>query len=144
MPEFLGWTLIILPGFLYLAQVLSAIDFSLAQKIGIQENPAEADQLLQRAERYVAYWDLVTLIWMPVTGLLVVFRSELSPLAGLIGGAIYLDAAGREAAKMLSFKHERVRIGGKAQQKIFFASYFVMGFLGLITIIYAIDAVRTL
>lgn len=144
MPELLGWTIILLPGILYVAQVISAIDFSFAQKIGVQEDPEKTDQLLQRAERYVAYWDLFTLVWMPVAGFLIVLQSELAPLAGLIGGAIYLDAAGREAAKMLALKDEKVRIGGETQQKMFFASYILMGLLGLATIVYSVMAIRNL
>ena len=108
---FLGWVLIIFPGIIFVGQIISSVNFSLAQKLGLQEDPDEAAPLLQRAEKYTAYWDLVTLGWLPISGVLMVINCSVWPLVALFGGAIYLDTAGREAAKVLSFKHEGVRIG---------------------------------
>jgi len=56
-----GWILLILGGALYIAQVISSVNFKLAQRLGIQEKPDAADPLLQRSEKYTAYWVLVTL-----------------------------------------------------------------------------------
>jgi len=134
---FLGWVLIIFPGILFVGQTISSINFSLAQKLGMQEDPDEADPLLQRAEKYTAYWDLVTLGWLPFSGILMVINSSAWPLFALFGGAIYLDTAGREAAKILSFKHEGVRIGSPKQQSFFFATYVVMAVLAIVVIAYA-------
>ena len=110
MQSILGWVLIIFPGILYIGQIISSINFSLAQKLGLQENTDETDHLLQRAERYTAYWDLVTLLWLPFSGLLMIFDYSIWPIVGLFGGAIYIDTAGREAMKILSFKHERIKV----------------------------------
>lgn len=137
MQLFLGWLLIIFPGILYVGQLISSANFSLAQKLGLQEDPAETDLLLQRAERYTAYWDLVTLGWMPLSGILMVLNSSMWPFVALMGGAIYLDAAGREAAKFLSFKHEGIRMGTDRQQHLFFLSYFVMAVFAVVTIVYS-------
>ena len=60
-------------------------------------------------------------------------------IVGLIGGAIYLDTSGREAAKIICFRKEGVRLGTKQQQKVFFGSYIVMAFMGLILIGYSIN-----
>ena len=129
--------LIIFPGILYIAQLISSVNFSLAQRLGLQEDPAEADLLLQRSEKYTALWDLISLVWMPVTGVLMVIDSAAWPLVALFGGAIYLDAAGREAAKILSFKHEGVRVGAPKQHRFFFLTYLVMALLGAITVFYS-------
>lgn len=137
MQTVLGWTLIIFPGALYVAQLISSVNFSLAQRLGLQEDPDEADALLQRAEKYTALWDLVTLVWLPLSGLLMVVDSPAWPLFGLIGGAIYLDAAGREAAKILSLQHEGVRIGAPKQRRFFFSTYLIMGVLGVLVIMYS-------
>ena len=137
MQLILGWLLIIFPGILYVGQLISSLNFSLAQKLGLQENPDETDLLLQRAEKYTAYWDLVTLVWMPFSGVLMIINSTTWPLFALIGGAIYLDTAGREAAKILSFKHEGIRIGPSKQRRLFFSTYFIMATLGIITIVYS-------
>lgn len=63
--QLIGWFLIIFPGILFLGQIISSVNFALAQRLGLQENPGETDLLLQRAEKYVAYWDLVTMGWLP-------------------------------------------------------------------------------
>ena len=133
----LGWLLIIFPGILYVGQLISSVNFPLAQKLGLQENPDEADLLLQRAEKYTAYWDLVTLIWMPISGVLMVVNSTAWPLFALFGGAIFIDTAGREAVKILSFKHEGVRLGAPKQQRLFFATYYVMLALGVVVVVYS-------
>jgi hypothetical protein len=136
--QFLGWLLIILPGILYVGQIISSVNFPLAQRLGLQENPDETDPLLQRAERYAAYWDLVTLGWMPLSGVLMVLNNSAWPLIAFFAGAIYLDTAGREAAKVLSFKHEGIRIGLANQQKLFFSTYFIMAALAIVVVIYAL------
>ena len=130
----------LLGGFLYLAQLVSSVNFELAQRLGIQEEPRETDSLLQTAERHAAYWDLVTLAWLPLAGLLMIFDHAWWPIIGLIGGAIYLDTSGREAAKMLAFRKEGVRTGPEKQHRVFFATYIVMGILGLVAIAYSAGA----
>ena len=138
MQTFLGWLLIVLPGFLYAGQIISTVNFPLAQKMGLQEDPFETDALLQRAERYAAYWDLVTLGWLPLAGVLLVLNHAAWPLLALFGGAIYLDTAGREAAKLLSLKHEGVRIGPPKQHRLFFSTYLIMAALAIISVTYSV------
>ena len=140
MQEIIGWGLLIVGGALYLAQVISSINFRLAQRLGIQEKPEFTDQLLQRSERYAAYWDLVTLGWLPLAGVLMIINHEWWPIMSLIGSAIYLDTSGREAAKNISFRHEGIKIGTDKQQKIFFSSYIVMAVIAIVLIAYSINA----
>lgn len=135
----IGWVLLILGGALYIAQVISSINFKLAQRLGIQENPNKADPILQRSERYTAYWDLVTLGWLPLAGVLMIFDHKWWPIVSLIGGAIYLDTSGREAVKNISFRHEGIKIGTDRQQIIFFSSYIVMAIMATFLIIYSIN-----
>ena len=134
----IGWILLVLGGSLYIAQVISSIDFKLAQRLGIQENPEETDSLLQTAERYTAYWDLVTLGWLPLAGLLMIIDHDWWAIVALIGGAIYLDTSGREAAKNISFRREGIKIGTEKQQKVFFVSYIVMAIIGVALIAYSV------
>lgn len=138
MQVIIGWTLIIFGGALYLAQVISSINFPLAQRLGIQEKPETSDMLLQRSERYTAYWDLLTLLWLPIAGILMVTNHHLWPIMSLIGGTIYLDTAGREAVKNLSFQHEGIKVGTDKEQRVFFASYIVMAVIAIIVIMYSI------
>jgi len=143
MQDTIGWMLLILGGLLYSAQLISSVNFKLAQRLGIQENPDETDSLLQTAERFVAYWDLVTLGWLPLAGLLIIIDHSWWPIISLMGGAIYLDASGREAAKIISFRKEGIRIGTIRQQRVFFASYIIMAVIGLVVIAYSINKLMT-
>jgi hypothetical protein len=136
----IGWSLLIFGGALYLAQVISSVNFKLAQRLGIQEKPEVTDPLLQRSERYTAYWDLVTLGWLPLAGVLMITNHDWWPIISLIGGAIYLDTSGREAAKSLSFRHEGIKVGTDKQQSVFFASYIVMAVIAIVLIIYSISS----
>ena len=138
MQEIIGWTSLIFGGALYLAQLVSSVNFKLAQRLGIQENPEFTDKILQRSERYIAYWDLVTLGWLPLAGVLMIINHEWWPVISLIGGAIYLDTSGREAAKNIAFRHEGIKVGSDKQQKIFLTSYIIMAILGITLILYSI------
>jgi len=144
MQIIIGWILVVFGGGLYLAQIISSINFPLAQRLGIQEKPETSDTLLQRSERYTAYWDLFTLLWLPVAGVLMVTDHQWWPVMSLIGGAIYLDTAGREAAKTLSFRHEGVKVGTDKEQRVFFASYIVMLIIAVIVILFSIYTVSSL
>ncbi len=134
----IGWTILFLGGLLYLAQVISSFNFELAQRLGIQENPRDTDPVLQTAERFTAYWDLLTLGWLPFSGLLMIIDNAWWPIVALVGGSIYIDASGREAAKVLSLKNEGFRLGTKDQQRIFFASYIAMAIIGIVVIGFSI------
>jgi len=138
MQVILGWICVLLGGSMYLIQCISSINFSLAQRLGLQEKTEEASPLILRAERYVAYWDLVTLVWLPVAGFLMIMDYSLWPYIALIGAAIYIDTAGREAAKNLSFQHENLPSGPVAQQKLFFSTFIIMGVLGLVVLVYSL------
>ena len=135
----MGWVLLIMGGALYLAQIISSVNFQLAQRLGIQENPELTDPILQRSERYTAYWDLVTLGWLPLAGILMIINHEWWPIVSLIGGAIYLDTSGREAVKNISFRHEGIKTGTDKQQRTFFACYIVMAVIAITTITYSVS-----
>ena len=139
----IGWGLFIFGGALYLAQIISSVNFELAQRLGIQENPEYTDPILQRSERYTAYWDLVTLGWLPLAGVLMIMNHEWWPIVSLIGGAIYLDTSGREAAKNISLRHEGIKTGPDKQQRIFFASYIIMAVMAVILITYSVSALAS-
>ncbi|RDH82828.1 MAG: hypothetical protein DIZ80_11185 [endosymbiont of Galathealinum brachiosum] len=140
MQVIIGWGILIIGGALYLAQIISSVNFRLAQRLGIQEKPEFTDKILQRSELYAAYWDLVTLVWLPLAGVLMIFNHEWWPIISLIGGAIYLDTSGREAAKNISFRHEGIKVGTDKQQKLFFASYIIMAIIAIVLISYSINA----
>ena len=117
MQTTIGWISLILGGLLYFAQIISSVNFQLAQRLGIQESPESTDPIVQRSEKYTAYWDLLTLGWLPLAGVLMIINHEWWPIMSLIGGAIYLDTSGREAVKNISFRHEGIKTGTEKQKK---------------------------
>ena len=127
MQAAIGWVLLIFGGAMYLAQVISSINFKFAQQLGIQENPEATDKILQRSEKYTAYWDLVTLWCLPLAGFFMIIDHNWWPIVALIGGAIYLDTSGREAAKNISFRHEGIRVGSEKQKSVFFWNLYPDG-----------------
>ena len=135
----IGWISLILGGLLYSAQIISSINFQLAQRWGIQEKPESTDLIVQRSERYTVYWDLLTLGWLPLAGVLMIINHEWWPIVSLIGGAIYLDTSGREAVKNISFRHEGIRTGTEKQKKVFFASYIIMVAIAITIITYSVS-----
>jgi len=143
MQQFLGWVLIIFPGILYLGQIVSSINFAFAQKLGLQESSEHSDEILRRAEKYAAYWDLVTLGWLPLSGILMVIDNPAWPVVAFFGSAIYFDTSGREAAKNLCFKHEGIKIGAPKQQRLFFSTYIVMALLSVVVLAYSFKALCT-
>ncbi len=144
MQIILGWILIGFGGLLYLVQIISSLNFSLAQRLGLQEKPETSDRLLQRSERYTAYWDLLTLVWLPFAGVLMVMDHRWWPVVSLIGGAVYFDTAGREAVKNLSFQHEGLRVGSDKERRLFFASYLVMAVIAAVVIVFALSTLMNL
>ena len=139
MQFILGWGLLVLGGALYLAQVISSVNFRLAQRMGLQEKPEVTASLLQRSERYTAYWDLVSLGWMPLAGFLMIMDHDWWPILSLIAGVVYFDAAGREAAKNITFRHEGLEMGTDKQQILYFGSYVVMVVISLPLIVYSVN-----
>ena len=134
----IGWVILLFGGTLYIAQIISSFNFSLAQRLGIQEKAENTDALFQRSERYTAYWDLLTLVWLPIAGILMIINHTWWPIMSLIAGAIYLDTSGREAAKNISFRHEGVRVGSDKEQREFFPFYIVMAVISIVIIGYSI------
>jgi hypothetical protein len=79
----------------------------------------------------------------PLSGVLMIIDHEWWPVVGLIGGAIYFDTSGREAAKYISLRHEGVKMGTKNQQRIFFSTYMVMAAIAISLIAYSINALHS-
>lgn len=140
MQTILGWVLVVIPGMLLAGQFVSVINFPLAQKLGLQEKAGTADALKLRAELYTACWDIPSLVWLPVAGVMMLADHAWWPQLSLIGGAVFVDTAGREAAKNLSMRAGGIRIGTVAEQRLEFITYILMALLGLVTIIYALDS----
>ena len=120
---------------LYVGQLISALNFGLAQRLGLQESPDSADPLLAPLEVWAARWDLVWLWTLPMAGFLMLMNHWLWPYAALIGGGAFVDAGGREAAKILGLRRHGVRTGSQSEHRlamVVFAYLVVIGALSIV------------
>ncbi len=124
--------LALVPGVLYLGQVVSVVDLGLAQRLGLQENPERVDPLFTRLEVWTARWDLVWLWTLPVAGVLMIGDHGWWPFVALIGGSAGVDTGGRELAKWLGLRGHGVGIGGPSDRRIFVGGLLVIGIIGLL------------
>lgn len=119
---------------LYMGQALSVVNFRLAQRLGLQESPDHADPLSSHLELWTARWDLWVLWTLPMAGILMLIDYWFWPYAAMIGGSAYLDAGGREAAKVFGLKEQGVQIGSKREFLIITAAYIYMIATGCLSI----------
>ena len=122
-----GWVL-------YAGQLISVANFSLAQRLGLQESPGHADPLFGRLELWAARWDVVWLWTLPAAGVLMLTNHWLWPYAALIGGGAFVDTGGREAAKILGLKQQGLRVGSRQEFLIAVAVYIYLVATGLLAI----------
>ena len=119
---------------LYVGQAISVANFSLAQRFGLQESPKHTDPIFNHLELWTARWDLWVLWTLPAAGILMWLDHWLWPFAAIIGGGAFVDAGGREAAKVFGLKGKGVRIGSRREFFAAIAAYvylIVAGFLSV-------------
>lgn len=90
-------------------QMVSAVDFRLAQRLGFQEQDEGTDPLYRRLELNTARWDVFVIWTLPVAGILMLLDHPWWPFAALLAGGITLDAGGREVVKILGARAAGVR-----------------------------------
>jgi hypothetical protein len=120
---------------LYAGQFISVVDFPLAQRLGLQENPEAADPLASWLELMTARWDIVLLWIPPVAGLLLLLDHAWWPPAYLIAGGVYMDTGGREWAKIQGLATQGVPIGSAKEtlvMKVTYGFFIVTGIAGVV------------
>lgn len=127
-------------GIVYAGQLVSVVNMPLAQRLGLQERPSAADPLFTRLEANTARWDLAVLWTMPATGVLMLWGHPAWPFAALVAGGVYIDAAGREAAKWLGLRAARVGVGTPREGRLYLAAMAAMAAAGLLVIGVALGA----
>jgi hypothetical protein len=103
---------------IYLGQLVSVVNFPLAQRLGLQEKPGTADPLFSRLELATARWDLVSLWVLPMAGILMLVDHSWWPVFALIGGGAWADAGGREAVKVLALRQHGVGVGTPKESRL--------------------------
>jgi hypothetical protein len=129
----------LLVGLLALGQLISVVDFELAQQLGLQEKADETDPLFRRLELNTAWWDQVVLWLLPLAGVLMLMDHSWWPYVALVAGGVYVDAAGREAAKWLGLGSEGIRTGAEKAVRVAMGAFSVMFVTGLWVIVYAVS-----
>lgn len=114
----------------FIGQLVSAVDFRLAQRLGLQEGNQETDQLYRRLEQSTARWDLLVLWALPVAGVLMLVEHAWWPYAALVAGGVSADAGGRETAKLLGLRAQGVRIGSVREMRTGFAVLTLLTLVG--------------
>lgn len=124
---------------LYIGQLISTANFALAQRLGLQERPDNADSLVGGLELWAARWDLLWLWTLPAAGILMLIDHAWWPYAALIGGGAYIDTGGREGAKVLGLRQQGVRTGTPSEHRLamgVFALLIAIGALAIVTALF--------
>lgn len=141
MKTILAIICILFGGFGWVAQLVSGINYPLAQKLGLQEKDEGTDPLFRLAEMNAARWDACVLWTLAAAGILMLTDHPWWPLVLLVAGAIYLDGAGREVAKWISLSRGGVKVGSPKDMKLAAIFYGVMAAIAVWAIAYALWSV---
>ena len=107
----LGIICVLFGGIGWGGQVISAINYPLAQRLGLQEKSESTDPLFRRVEINIARWDSFVLWTLLASGILMLTNNPWWSYLLLITGGIYLDTVGREIVNLWSLSQEGIRIG---------------------------------
>jgi hypothetical protein len=113
-------------------QLFSALNPEPAPRRPVQNEFGGPDRLYRRLERNSALWDLFVIWTLPVAGVLMVLDHSWWPSVALVAGGACAASAGREFAKMLSFRNEGVHIGGEGEIRLAFT---FLGLWGVVAVI---------
>jgi hypothetical protein len=130
-----SWAWVTVGTLLYAGQLISIINFPLAQRLGLQEKADNADRLSTQLELMTARWDVAWLWIPPIAGVLMLLDHALWPAASLIAGGVYVDAGGREWAKILGLRAHGVPIGSAGERVVIYAAYAFLILTGLTGIV---------
>ncbi len=126
---------------LYVGQLISVVNFPLAQRLGLQESPDHADPLASCLELWTARWDAFWLWTLPLAGILMLMNHWFWPYMALIGGGAFVDAGGREAAKVLGLNQKGVSTGSRREQRIIAGAFVFITAVGCLAIAVSLAAV---
>jgi hypothetical protein len=133
-----GIVCVVFGSMILIGQLISAVDFSLAQRLGLQEKDLETEPLFRRLELHTARWDVVVLWTVPAAGVLMLLDHSWWPYLALVAGGVYVDTAGRELAKILGLDIQGVKTGSKHEARLYFGAMGIMLLIGMWCIGYAL------
>jgi hypothetical protein len=122
----------------FLGQLVSAVEFRLAQRLGLQEGNEETEPLYRRLELNTARWDLFVLWTLPVAGVLMLGGHAWWPYVALVAGGVSADAGGRETAKLLGLRAQGIRIGSAREVRTGLVFLPLLALLGAALVVYSL------
>ncbi|HEU5302313.1 MAG TPA: hypothetical protein VFW06_08780 [Acidimicrobiia bacterium] len=125
----------------FVGQLVSAIDFRLAQRLGLQESDEGTDRLYRHLELNTARLDLLVIWTLPLAGALMIADHSWWPWAALIAGGIHVDVGIREIGKGRSLAAEGIRVGSPTEARAGIVFLALVAALGLALVVYALTVV---
>jgi hypothetical protein len=126
-----GIACLVFGSIILIGQSISTIDFSLAQKLGLQERDEVTEPLFRGLELNTARWDLFVLWTLPAAGALMLVDHAWWPYLALVAGGVHVDTAGREMAKILGLRAFGVKTGSTRDARTFLFVMVLMSLIGL-------------
>ena len=123
----------IFAGLLVAGQVISVIDFRLAQRLGLQEEDGHTDPLVRRIDRNTARWDIASLSILPLAAVLMLRGAPSWRAWVVFGGGAAVDADGREIAKQAALRAEGVAVGTTGEQRLYRPTMALLSLGGLVS-----------
>jgi hypothetical protein len=125
----------------FVGQLISSVDFRLAQKLGLQETDAQTDPLHRHLELNAARWDLAVLWVLPLAGCLMLLGHAWWPFVALVAGGISVDTTGRECVKILGLREHGVKTGSKKETRLYFGFMALKLLIGVWCIAYSLATI---
>ncbi|MGI9659571.1 MAG: hypothetical protein ACR2OD_11730 [Gaiellaceae bacterium] len=122
----------------FVGQLISVVDFELAQRLGLQEKSDHAGALFSRLEQNTARWDIAVLWTLVPVAVLMLVDHSWWPWLALATGGMHVDAGGRELAKFYGLRADGVAVGTQSEQRTFQLFLIAMSAIGAALIGYAL------
>jgi len=119
-------------------QLISTLDFALAQRLGLQEKSDRAAPLFSGLELNTARWDVAVLWAVLPAAVLMLIEHSWWPWVALAAGGVYLDAGGREIAKLLGLRAHGVAVGAPQELRLALLYLTALSGLGAALIAYSL------
>ncbi len=119
-------------------QAISTFDFALAQRLGLQERSDHTAPLFRGLELNTARWDLAVLWTLVPAAVLMLVDHSWWPWIALVAGGIYLDAGGREIAKLLALRGGGVAVGTPGELRLAVLYLSLLSGIGVALAVYAL------
>jgi len=122
----------------WIGQLISAINPTLAERLGLTEVKSDVDPTFYADVRREAYWDTLVLWILPAAGILLIMNNPAWVYFGLVGGGMYLYFAGRGILVRRKMQNQGIRIGSTDALKAIYTFLSIWGIAAIATIVYAI------